>query len=141
MLSLFASGGGFAGYGLWQSYVARKQSELQRHIAQDSKDIEWMIRHSGVFACHCTTSNANKTKYASEWIRSNTSCVPMAIWRRGSDTMRLGVDICLCISTKSAAAPRASARPGEKDRSCTRRSGGSWANCITEALLGSAAIR
>ena len=52
VLSLLISVIGFAGYGLRQSYVARKQSELQRQIAQDSKDIEWLVRTAYALPLH-----------------------------------------------------------------------------------------
>ena len=62
VLSLFASVVGFAGYGLRQSYVARKQSELQRHIAQDSKDIEWMIRTAYSLPLHNVEREQDKVR-------------------------------------------------------------------------------
>ena len=52
VLSLLISVIGFAGYGIRQSYVARKQSELQRQIAQDSKDIEWLVRTAYALPLH-----------------------------------------------------------------------------------------
>lgn len=52
VLSLLVSVVLFAGNGLRQSYVARKQSELQRQIAQDSKDLEWMIRTAYALPLH-----------------------------------------------------------------------------------------
>ena len=52
VLSLLISVIGFAGYGLRQSYVARKQSELQRQITQDSKDIEWLVRTAYALPLH-----------------------------------------------------------------------------------------
>lgn len=52
VLSLLLSVIVFAAYGLRQSYVARKQSELQRQIAQDSKDLEWMVRTAYALPLH-----------------------------------------------------------------------------------------
>ncbi|MBL8634432.1 MAG: protein kinase [Myxococcales bacterium] len=52
VLSLLLSMVLFAGYGIRQSYVARKQSELQRQIAQDSKDLEWMVRTAYALPLH-----------------------------------------------------------------------------------------
>ena len=52
VLSLLVSVIGFAGYGLRARYVAQKQAELARQIAQDSKDIEWLVRTAYALPLH-----------------------------------------------------------------------------------------
>jgi len=52
VLSLLVSVIGFAGYGLRARYVAQKQAELSRQIAQDSKDIEWLVRTAYALPLH-----------------------------------------------------------------------------------------
>jgi serine/threonine-protein kinase len=52
VLSLLVSVLGFAVYGLRARYVAQKQAELSRQIAQDSKDIEWLVRTAYALPLH-----------------------------------------------------------------------------------------
>lgn len=47
LLCLFAMFVGFGVYGLRLRYLAQKQAELQRQIAQNTKDLQWMV-----FAAH-----------------------------------------------------------------------------------------
>ncbi|HMU38239.1 MAG TPA: protein kinase [Pseudomonadota bacterium] len=42
----------FSAYGIRQSYLSRKQAELQRYITQESKDNEWLIRVAYALPLH-----------------------------------------------------------------------------------------
>ena len=70
ILALLASLVGFASYGVYARYKAQREAELARTLAQDSNEVEWLLRAAYLLPLHDTAAEQAMVRQRLESLRA-----------------------------------------------------------------------